>query len=110
MITDWASFGPVWTDHRSALAHVLRTPDFVAIDSAFSGIASLSRSRARDAAKPPPQPGQPPNFDPPDDVLVMYGALAEGAKRIVLNAAFRRWEFQNKRKALASPDMPKGTP
>src|SRR5271165_2433431 len=101
MITDWSSFAPVWAEYRGGLAQVLRTPDFVLVDSAFAGIASLSRSRERDNAEPPPAPGQPPNFHPPDFVLEQYGALAQGAKLIVLNASFRWWEKRVRRKALA---------
>ncbi len=87
--------------YRGGLAHVLRTTDFVRVDSAFAGIASLSRSRERDNAEPPPVPGQPPNFDPPDFVLKKYGQLAQAAKLIVLNAVFRWWEKRARQKALA---------
>ncbi len=110
MITDWTSFGPIWAEYRGALAHVLRTPDFVLVDSAFAAIASLSRSRERDAAKPLPAPSQPPNFDPPDFVLEKYGELAKGAKLIVLDASFRWWEVRAKRKALTPPSPPVDAP
>jgi hypothetical protein len=101
MITDWTSFEPVWAKNQGGLAHVLSTPDFVLVDSAFAAIASLSRSRERDNAKPPPILGQPPHFDPPDFVLERYGELAQGAKLIVLNAAFRWREKRRRREALA---------
>ncbi len=106
MVTDWTSFGPIWAEHRGALAHVLRIPDFVLIDSAFAGVGTLSRARERDAVKRPPAPGHSPNFDPPDYVLENYAGLAKGAKLIVLNAAFRWWEARDKRRALATPKLP----
>jgi len=99
MITDWDAFGIAWDQYRDAVANILTTPDFAIVDSAFASIASLSRAKARDLAKPVPL-GVPASFDTPDEILGGYLETVQRAKRIVLKASFRYREVGAKRKAL----------
>jgi hypothetical protein len=62
---------------------------------------ALARSRERDAKKPPPNPDEPPTFDPDDELLAIYVANNQAAARILLNASFRWWEIRARKKALA---------
>jgi hypothetical protein len=101
MITDWDAFGVAWAQYRDQLTHVLSTERFAYVDSAFASIATLSRARTRDLAKAPPPPGSPPNFDPPDAIVLLYLQVVQRAKRIVLKASFRWWEIWARRRALA---------
>jgi hypothetical protein len=87
MITDWDSFGAAWDKYSEALAHTLKTKDFEAVSSAFSGIASLARARATDQAKSPPAP-----FTVPNDQLVLWAANAAVARDIVYGVSFTAWE------------------
>jgi hypothetical protein len=101
MITEWAAFGTTWSQYRESVAHVLNTPRFVQVDSAFAATTTLSRARTRDLSKSAPPPGQPPSFDPSDLVLQNYAQIIQGAKRIVLKVSFRWWELRARRKALS---------
>jgi hypothetical protein len=87
MITDWDSFGVAWDKHSEALARVLNTKDFEVVSAAFSGIASLTQARDKDAEKPPPAP-----FIVPDDQLALWAANAAAARDIAHRASFTHWE------------------
>jgi hypothetical protein len=102
MVTDWESFGAVWSKYRDRATNVLRTPEFVAVDSAFACMATLARAWKNDLAKMPPGPGHAPHFDPADKILALYYEVVKGAKRIVLKASFRWWEVRARRKALSA--------
>jgi hypothetical protein len=101
MVTDWESFGTAWAEYRDQVTHVLSTPEFAHVDSAFACMRTLARAWRRDTLKPPPTPGQPPNFDPSDEILARYLDVVEGAKRIVLGSSFRWWETRVRREALS---------
>jgi hypothetical protein len=45
MITEWAAFGTTWSQYRESVAHVLNTPRFVLVDSAFAATTTLARAR-----------------------------------------------------------------
>lgn len=101
MITDWNAYGASWDRHNEKLANAINTTRFHIVSSAFGCIASLARSKERDTSQPPPEPSEPPNFGPSDDLLAIYEANIEAAKRIVLKASFRWWEYRARKKALA---------
>lgn len=100
MITDWESFGVAWAEYRDQVTHVLNTAEFALVDSAFACMRTLARAWKRDTSKPLPAPGQPPPFDPSDEILARYFEVAQRAKRIVLKASFRWWEVRMRKKAL----------
>jgi hypothetical protein len=101
MITDWSAYGVAWAEYRDQVTHVLNTRRFATVDSAFACTTSLSRSREADLAEPLAPTGAPPNFGPPDPLLLLYFETVKRAKRIVLEASFRWWEIRARRKALA---------
>jgi hypothetical protein len=100
MITDWDAYGASWDRHSEKLAAVINTTRFHLVSSAFGCIASLARSKERETSQPPSTLGAP-TFGPPDDLLAVYEANIEAAKRIVLRASFRWWEIRVRKKALA---------
>ncbi|MGD1057074.1 MAG: hypothetical protein ABR992_06615 [Solirubrobacteraceae bacterium] len=100
MITDWDAFGVAWDKYRDAVANVLTTPEFAIVDSAFACMASLSRAKTRDLAKPAPVAHAPASFDTPDEILSGYQQTVHRATRIVLKASFRYREVRAKQKAL----------
>lgn len=101
MITDWDAYAAAWDKHSEKLAGALNTTRFHVVSAAFGCLASLARSKERDTSQPPPKPGEPPNFGPADELLAIYEANIEAAKRITLDASFRWWEYRTREKALA---------
>ena len=99
-MTDWERFESTWAQYRDQLTHALSTVDFAATDSAFACMRTLARACKRDIAKPPPNPGEPPHFDPSDEILGNYFEVVQRAKQIVLNASFRWWEREARRKTV----------
>lgn len=99
MITDWDAYGASWDQHSEKLAPTLNTTHFHLVSSAFGCLASLARSREialQEALV------EKPKFDISDNLLAIYEANIEAAKRIVLKVSFRWWEIRERRKALAS--------
>jgi hypothetical protein len=101
MITDWDGFEAAWRQYRDQLTHVLSTAEFAAVDSAFASMRTLSRAAKRDLAKPPPAAGQPPHFDPSDEILVRYFEVVQRAKWIMLETSFRWREREARRRVVA---------
>jgi len=101
MITDWDAYGTAWDRHSEKLANSTNTIRFHVVSSAFGCIASLARSKERDTSQPSPTSGEPPRFGPADDLLALYEANIEAAKRITLTASFRWWEYRARKNALA---------
>jgi hypothetical protein len=103
MVTDWSLYPAAWARYGDNLSHILSTIDFARVASAFECLTSLMNARAYDGAQPR-EPAAGPVFNPPDDLLVGYVRSVNGAKRVVLDASFRRREIRTRRRALASPD------
>jgi hypothetical protein len=106
LITDWENFGVAWSQYRDQVTHVLNTPEFALVDSAFACMRTLAQACKRDMSKPSPASGQRPHFDPSDEILAICSEVVKRAKRVVLKASFRWWEVRDRRKALAPPDPP----
>jgi hypothetical protein len=87
MITEWQAYGLAWEQHAAQIALVLRANECLNIASAFHCLASLARSRAKDAADPVPE-GQAANFDPSGEVLDNYVRQIQAAKYLSLKAAY----------------------
>lgn len=100
MITDWHKPGAMWEKHREALARVLGTDDFLEVSAAFSSIESLASVRDLDAERPTPLLGAAPHFSIPDGILDSYGTQTETAMRIILKAAYTRWEIRRGKASL----------
>jgi hypothetical protein len=102
MITDWDSFESAWQQYRDQVTHVLSTDEFTAVDSAFASMRTLSRAAKRDLAKQPPAPGQPPHFDPSEEILARYLQVVQRAKWIVMENSFLWRERESKRRVVAN--------
>lgn len=102
MITDWDRFEPAWQQYRDRLTHVLTTDEFGKVDSAFACMRVLSRAAKRDLAKPPPAAGQPPHFDPSEQILANFFEVVQRAKWIVLATSYRWREKQVKHRVMAA--------
>lgn len=100
MIIDWHEPGMMWEKHREALARVLGTDDFLKVSATFSSIANLARARDLDAERATPSPGGSLPFSVPNDVLDSYGTQTETAMRIILKAAYTRWEIRRGKASL----------
>ncbi|MBA3809022.1 MAG: hypothetical protein H0X28_11635 [Solirubrobacterales bacterium] len=102
MITQWDEYAVLWERCGDALVQFLSTRRATRVATAYECLATLARTRMRDAQEPAPAHGQSPNFDPGAPLLERYAQVVERAKLISLRASFRWWEVKSRRALLAA--------